>query len=61
MFCAKAATTVCCSNCRQLSRSDMFAAVLTVLSRTAVADDYWDKIKAFCRQIEDVSLIAGDI
>lgn len=61
LFCATAATTGCCSSCRQISRSDMFGAVLTILSRAVMADDYWDKIKTFCQQIENVSLITTDI
>lgn len=57
LFCEKFATTICCSNCREIDRSVMFETVLALLSKASVAEDYYDQIKIICQQIETVRSI----
>lgn len=54
LFCDKNATTICCSSCREIDRSDMFEALLTLLGKATIAEDYYDQINIICQQIETV-------
>lgn len=56
LFCMKWATTSCCTSCRQISRSSMFEALLTLLNKATIYDNYYDQIKTICQHIETVCL-----